>query len=194
MPRWLLPYWRLAQCLRRRIRWPFSQRRFPARISPPCPRAACPECQASPEDLTDNCLTKPCNYGSSGCPLSHAVRGVPIVAMRLHRTGVARYRFVPQVVGVDQEPRNRPARCLRSRRCTGRLRAARRAHCSGPAAAPGKCWRGETSSCVRGYAFSHTEMWLLLSLVKGSRFQSLQRSRKVIPASRAIRSSSDGHT
>ena len=35
---------------------------------------------------------------------------------------------------------------------------------------------------------------VVLSLVKGSRFQPLQRSRKVIPASRAIRSSSDGHT
>lgn len=43
-------------------------------------------------------------------------------------------------------------------------------------------------------AFSQTETCSLLSLVKGSRFQSLQRSRKVIPASRAIRSSSDGHT
>lgn len=46
-----------------------------------------------------------------------------------------------------------------------------------------------------GYdAFSQTETWLLLSLVKGSRIQPLQRSRKVIPASCAIRSSSDGHT
>jgi hypothetical protein len=43
-------------------------------------------------------------------------------------------------------------------------------------------------------AFSHTEMCVLLSPVKGSRFQSLQRSRNVMPASRAIRSSSDGHT
>jgi len=48
---------------------------------------------------------------------------------------------------------------------------------------------------ISSYAvFSQTEMWLLLALVKGSRFQSLQRSRKVMPASRAIRSSSDGHT
>ena len=43
-------------------------------------------------------------------------------------------------------------------------------------------------------AFCHTEMWLLLSPVNGARCQSLQRSRKVMPASRAIRSSSDGHT
>ena len=43
-------------------------------------------------------------------------------------------------------------------------------------------------------ALSQTETWFLLSLVKGSRFQPLQRSRKVIPATRAIRSSSDGHT
>jgi len=43
-------------------------------------------------------------------------------------------------------------------------------------------------------SFSQTEMWLRLSLVKGSRFQSLHRSRDVIPAVRAIRSSSDGET
>ena len=35
---------------------------------------------------------------------------------------------------------------------------------------------------------------MVLSLVNGSRFQPLQRSRKLIPAIRAIRSSSDGHT
>ena len=34
----------------------------------------------------------------------------------------------------------------------------------------------------------------MLSLVKGSRFQPPQRSRSDIPASRAIRSSSAGHT
>ena len=34
----------------------------------------------------------------------------------------------------------------------------------------------------------------LLLLVRGSRFQSAQRSRKVIPAICAVRSSSDGHT
>jgi hypothetical protein len=43
-------------------------------------------------------------------------------------------------------------------------------------------------------AFSQTEMCCLRSLVKGSRFQPLQRSRSDIPASRAIRSSSAGHT
>jgi hypothetical protein len=42
--------------------------------------------------------------------------------------------------------------------------------------------------------FSQTETCLVLSLVNGSRFQPLQRSRSVIPASRAIRSSSEGHT
>ena len=48
---------------------------------------------------------------------------------------------------------------------------------------------------LRSYpVFSHTETWAVLSPVKGLRFQSLQRSSKVIPASRAIRSSSDGHT
>jgi len=46
-----------------------------------------------------------------------------------------------------------------------------------------------------GYSgFSQTDTWLALSLVKGSRLQSLQRSRKVMPASCAIRSSSEGHT
>ena len=34
----------------------------------------------------------------------------------------------------------------------------------------------------------------MLSLVNGARDQSLQRSRNDMPASRAIRSSSDGHT
>ena len=42
--------------------------------------------------------------------------------------------------------------------------------------------------------FSQTEMCFVLSLVNGSRFQPLQRSRSVIPARRAIRSSSAGHT
>ena len=46
----------------------------------------------------------------------------------------------------------------------------------------------------RWAVFSHTDTWALLSLVKGVRAQSLQRSRKVIPASRAMRSSSDGQT
>ena len=45
-----------------------------------------------------------------------------------------------------------------------------------------------------GFAFSHTEMCFVLSLVNGSRFQPLQRSRSVIPAIRAIRSSSAGQT
>ena len=42
--------------------------------------------------------------------------------------------------------------------------------------------------------FCHTEMWLLLPLVKAERSQWLHRSRRVIPASRAIRSSSAGQT
>ena len=42
--------------------------------------------------------------------------------------------------------------------------------------------------------FCQTEIWLRLVLVKGSRFQSLHRSRKAIPATRAMRSNSDGHT
>ncbi len=48
---------------------------------------------------------------------------------------------------------------------------------------------------ARVYAdFSQTETCVVLSLVNGSRCQPLQRSRKAIPASRAIRSSSDGQT
>jgi hypothetical protein len=42
--------------------------------------------------------------------------------------------------------------------------------------------------------FSQTEMCCRLSLVKGSRFQPFQRSRRVMPASCAIRSSSVGQT
>jgi hypothetical protein len=42
--------------------------------------------------------------------------------------------------------------------------------------------------------FSQTETCLVLSLVNGSRRQPAQRSRRVIPARRAIRSSSAGHT
>ena len=42
--------------------------------------------------------------------------------------------------------------------------------------------------------FVHTEMWLVESLVNEPLFQSLQRSRRVIPARRAMRSSSDGQT
>lgn len=41
-------------------------------------------------------------------------------------------------------------------------------------------------------SFCQTETWLMLSLVKGSRFQAAQRSRRDIPAICAIRSSSDG--
>src|SRR5215831_12714695 len=61
------------------------------------------------------------------------------------------------------------------------LRAAHRRagwQSSGPPPRPG----------ARRYdAFCHTEIWLLLSPVNGACCQSLQRSRKVIPASRAIR-------
>ena len=43
-------------------------------------------------------------------------------------------------------------------------------------------------------ALRQTETCLALSLVNGARRQPPQRSRSVIPASRAIRSSSDGQT
>ena len=67
---------------------------------------------------------------------------------------------------------------------------------AGPrAAGPDACRCGAfCHTDARYVARCHTEMWVLLSLVNGARCQSLQRSRKVIPASRAIRSSSDGHT
>ena len=51
-----------------------------------------------------------------------------------------------------------------------------------------------TPTSRRHAGFSHTETCAVLSLVNGSRFQLLQRSRRAIPASRAIRSSSDGQT
>jgi hypothetical protein len=57
------------------------------------------------------------------------------------------------------------------------------------------CAQNRTAYPREGEAgFSQTETCFVLSLVNGSRFQPLQRSRNVIPASRAIRSSSDGHT
>ena len=53
----------------------------------------------------------------------------------------------------------------------------------------------DDGSSLRTYSvFCQTEMWLRLLLVKGSRFQSLHRSRNAIPARRAMRSNSDGHT
>ena len=45
-----------------------------------------------------------------------------------------------------------------------------------------------------GPGFSQTETCWLLSLVKGCRLHPSHRSRSRIPASWAIRSSSDGHT
>jgi len=42
--------------------------------------------------------------------------------------------------------------------------------------------------------FSQTDTCWSLSLVNGSRFHPLQRSRNLIPASSAIKSSSEGHT
>ena len=55
---------------------------------------------------------------------------------------------------------------------------------------------GDSRSCrrYRGAGFSQTETCRVLSLVNGSRAQPLQRSRSLMPASRAIRSSSEGHT
>ena len=50
------------------------------------------------------------------------------------------------------------------------------------------------SGHVADRGFSQTETCFVLSLVNGSRVQLLQRSRSARPASRAIRSSSDGHT
>ena len=53
---------------------------------------------------------------------------------------------------------------------------------------------GSTTAARYRRLVSQTETCPVLSLVKGVRFQSAQRSRSVIPASRAIRSSSAGHT
>jgi hypothetical protein len=50
---------------------------------------------------------------------------------------------------------------------------------------------GELDGALGG--FTQTEMWLRLSLVNGVRFQSAHRSRRFRPASRAMRSSSQGH-
>ena len=58
---------------------------------------------------------------------------------------------------------------------------------SGPPRAPAQPDRGWTARC-------QTETWLGLVLPNGSRLQSAQRSRNLIPASRAMRSSSDGQT
>ena len=55
--------------------------------------------------------------------------------------------------------------------------------------------RASAESVVRRYAvFVQTETWEVLSLVNGARAHPLQRSRRVMPAIRAMRSSSDGHT
>lgn len=48
--------------------------------------------------------------------------------------------------------------------------------------------------CLVAYGFSYTETCASLSPVNGSRRQPAQRSRRRMPARRAIRSSSDGHT
>jgi hypothetical protein len=57
-------------------------------------------------------------------------------------------------------------------------------------------WPVSTVRCAFAsyLGFCQTEIWLGLVLVKNSRFQLLHRSRKAIPARRAMRSSSDGHT
>jgi len=51
---------------------------------------------------------------------------------------------------------------------------------------------GSPCITIRYAVFSQTDTCALLSPVNGAPLQSLQRSRKVIPASRAMRSSSDG--
>ena len=53
----------------------------------------------------------------------------------------------------------------------------------------------DASDHLDRYAFvSHTDTWDVLSPVNCSRVHPLQRSRSVMPAMRAIRSSSDGQT
>jgi len=53
---------------------------------------------------------------------------------------------------------------------------------------------GRPSVSPQTTGFCQTETCLSLSLVNGSRFHPPQRSRSSIPASRAMRSSSEGHT
>ena len=85
-----------------------------------------------------------------------------------------------------RSPRGGPAVGAPHRRCNDWRRQVQRAPCAAASA------RRSASDDYSG--FCQTEMWLRLELVKGSRFQSLHRSRTAIPARRAMRSNSDGHT
>jgi hypothetical protein len=102
----------------------------------------------------------------------------------LHRPGagelVARHRSTEHRVGGN---RSAPiARCLRTSPSDRQRNDAARHR---------QFWHALGASYA---GFCQTETWLRLLLVKGSRFQSLHRSRKAIPARRAMRSNSDGHT
>ena len=85
-----------------------------------------------------------------------------------------------------------------------KVEPARLAHHSGSKGLPGRLqseasqdpqpFPGQVENGDSLAGFSQTETCWVLSLVNGSRVQPSQRSRSVMPASRAIRSSSDGHT
>ncbi len=79
-----------------------------------------------------------------------------------------------------------------SRRLTGSRSATPRVESVCSSSACSRCAGGANDHGFGG--FSQTETWLWLSPVNGVRFQSAHRSRRLIPASRAMRSSSDGHT
>ena len=93
------------------------------------------------------------------------------------------------------EHRQRAACCLSARDQHGRDALSVGATRNGPAAPITVTrLRSHVPRPAQGLSFSQTETCFVLSLVNGSRVQLLQRSHSVMPASRAIRSSSDGHT
>ena len=100
--------------------------------------------------------------------------GVPRRAGRKPRMRWPRFRWWPR-----NSSRQRSSSCIRFRVCP-----------------PDRSRHGPGGRRARRYraGFCQIETCCRLSLVKGSRAQSCHRSRSRRPASRAIRSSSDGHT
>ena len=96
----------------------------------------------------------------------------------------ARAPVAPQV-------RRRDQRCRSHREIIGRHRASRQ---PGDHVVEPSCYHPGGRPGYGAAVFSQTETCDRQSPVKGSRFHPPQRSRRVIPASRAIRSSSPGHT
>ena len=96
----------------------------------------------------------------------------------------ARAPVAPQV-------RRRDQRCRSHRKIIGRHSASRQ---PGDHVVEPSCYHPGGHPGYGAAIFSQTETCDRQSPVKGSRDQPPQRSRRVIPASRAIRSSSPGHT